>query len=266
MPTLAELPHAHIELDPDAPRPPFPLWMQMPGAWSLLDTHPSTWKRSAQQLIDTTWHGSGLPAAEKRTVLKVLEDLVADCQRAGAALNLVILGQLEPGTAFSAGIHLAFAGDRRPASLGRVHDMLGSGGTTVEIDTASGPAVLHRSRSTMVVPGTAKIVAMTTAQVFLPFPGTNWTAVLSTSSAFPALTEPLVALLRRIAASIRLTPEQQQDAATPTPDEQDWTPLDGARMPGLAKGFGTMVARSIGERPEAGPGTSPETSPEQGTE
>jgi hypothetical protein len=250
VPTLAELPAEHVELDPDAPRPPFPLWLQLPGAWSLLDTNPATWKRSAQSLIDTSFGGGALPSSEKRSVLSVLEDLVSDCQRAGAALNLVVLGQLEPGTAFSAGIHLAFAGDNRPASLGRVRDMLGTGGTTTEIDTGCGPGVLHRNRSTMVVPGTARIVAMTTAQVFVPFPGTTWTAVLSTSSAHPQLTEPLVDLLRQVGASIRTTPEPTVPATDEQDDnplaDSDFAPTESSTIPGLGRGFGTMVLRSLG--------------------
>ncbi|MTD15258.1 hypothetical protein GIS00_15050 [Nakamurella sp. YIM 132087] len=239
---IGELPAEHVELDPAAPRPPFPLWMRLPAEWSLLDTNPATWQRSAEELVRTSFGGGKLPAAERRGVLSVLEDLVADCQRAGSALNLVTVGRLKAGTAFSAGIHVAFAGDERPATLGRVQDVLSRSGTTTEIGTASGPALLHRDRSTMVVPGTATIAALTNLQIFLPFAGTTWTAVLSTSSAFDELTPRLEALVREMAAGIRRT---ATDA-----DGSDGVAVDGVEPAG--DGSGEAGSDLAGAVPDAG--------------
>ena len=51
-----------------------------------------------------------------------------------------------------------------------MHDILPRTGVTSEITTGVGPAVLHRDRMTMVVPGTAEIAALTSIQVFVPIP------------------------------------------------------------------------------------------------
>lgn len=259
MTTVGGLAGGRIELNADVPFPPFPLWMRVPSTWSQLDSNPGTWRRSAEDLIDTAWRGSRLPAKERREVLGLLEGLVADCQRAGAALSLITVGRLPAGGAASFGIHLAFASDGRPATLGRVHDILPRTGVASEISTNSGPAVLHRDRMTMVVPGTAEIAALTSIQIFVPITDTSWTVVLSTASAYPELTDALEGTLRAAAESITTTDEQTAtlggageiaaDDGAPPPDFQAGP---ARRGPGFERGFSTMVVRRI-EPPADGP-------------
>jgi len=262
MTTLAGLTGERIELNPDVPFPPFPVWLRLPAAWSRLDSNPGTWRRSADQLIDTTFRGSRLPAKERRDIVALLEGLVADCQRAGAALSLLTVGRRAAGGAASFGLHLAFAGDGRPASVGRVHDILPRTGVATPVNTEAGPGVLHRDRMTMVVPGTAEIAVLTTVQAFVPIPDTTWTVVLSSASAYPELTDALESMVRAAAESVRVEassdPDEQRDEQ---PDEQ---PTDGAEAggptvveltvdrpvaPGIERGFGTLVLRRI-EPPE----------------
>jgi hypothetical protein len=258
--TVGEL-DGRIQLNADVPFPPFPLWMQVPSTWSQLDSNPGTWRRSAEDLIDTTWRGSRLPGKERREVLALLEGLVADCQRAGAALSLITVGRLPAGGAASFGIHLAFASDGRPATLGRVHDILPRTGVAGEIATNSGPAVLHRDRMTMVVPGTAEIAALTSIQIFVPIPDTSWTVVLSTASAYPQLTDALESTLRAAAQSITTTGEHTANTGgagdiaaevdgAPPPDFQAGP---APRGPGFERGFGTMVVCRF-DPPTDGPG------------
>ena len=218
MTAISELAGDRIELNPDVPFPPFPLWMRLPATWSRLDTNPGTWQRSADELIDTTFRGSRLPSSERRSIVAVLEGLVADCQRAGAALSLITVGRRAAGGAASFGLHLAFASDGRPASLGRAHDVLPRTGVATEISTGCGPAVMHRDRMTMVVPGTAEIAALTTVQAFVPIPDTSWTVVLSTASAYPELTEALESLLRSAAESLRLGSPSDEAGTEVPPD------------------------------------------------
>lgn len=254
---------SRIELDPDVPFPPFPLWLRVPADWSRLDCHPSTWLRSAGDLIDTTFGGSRLPASERRSVLVFLEGLVADCQRAGAVFSLLTVGRRAAGGAASLGLHLAFANDGRAADIARVKDILPRTGTTEEISAACGPAVLHRERMTMVVPGTGDIVALTSLQIFVPLPGTTWTAVLSTACAHPELTEPLAALLRGVAESLRTTEQpslsgpRDRDAAA---HEPDLVPVEAPGGLGFERGFGTLVMHRLDPPVRSGPsaGRTPE--------
>lgn len=255
-----------VELDPDVPLPPFPIWLRIPSTWSRLDSHPATWRASAERLIDERFHAGRLAARERRDVLAALEGVVADCQRAGAALSLLALGRRQGGGAASFGMHLAFASDGRAASLGRVLDCLPRTGVTSEISTLSGPAVGHRDRTTMVVPGSAEIVALSSIQIFVPLADTSWTVVLSTASAFPELTEPLAVLLQAVAESVCV--EQDGDrsdsgapdaapAARPATGQPasgfgtlGWTPVASDQATaGFERGFGTLVQRRIGPSP-----------------
>ena len=269
MTSLAALTGERIELDPDVPFPPFPVWLALPESWSRLDPHPGTWRRSADDLIDTTFRGSRLPVRERREIIALLEGLVADCQRAGAALSLITVGRRAAGGAASFGLHLAFASDGRPASIGRVHDILPRTGVAGEIGTAAGPAVLHRDRMTMVVPGTAEIAVLTTIQAFVPIPDTSWTVVLSTASAHPELTDALESMLRHAAESVRVDagPDDPADDADPTdvigptgpaaharePASEQTHPVDRPVAPGIERGFGTLVVRRIGPAETIGP-------------
>ena len=223
--------------------------------------HPATWRRSADELIDTTFRGTRLAAKERRDIVALLEGLVADCQRAGAALSLITVGRRAAGGAASFGLHVAFASDGRPASLGRVHDILPRTGVASEIDTAAGPAVLHRDRMTMVVPGTAEIVVLTTIQAFVPIPDTSWTVVLSTASAHPELTDALEFMVRSCAESVRTedssTAEEASAAATDhTASDAPQRPVERPAAPGIERGFGTLVLRRIEPPESTGPTAS----------
>lgn len=204
-----------IALNPDAPQPPFPVWMSLPARWSVLDTNPATWRRSADTLIDTTFRGARLSAAHRRDVLGVIEGLVADVQASGACVSLIVAGRRPGGGAATLGMHLAFADDGVPASLARVAETVPRAGTRTELTTPVGPALLQRERMTMAIPRTTTLAALTSLQVFIPIPGTTWTAVLATACAFPELTDRLEQLLVGVAGSIRLRSEADEAAATP---------------------------------------------------
>ena len=256
MTRVAELPGESVTLNPEAPFPPFPVWLRIPSAWDLLDTNPGTWLRSARSLVDVSFGAAHLPARDRRAAVTVIEDLVSECQRAGAALSLLSLGRTPDGQVASAGIHLAFAGDDRPATLGRVHDMLSRTGTTSEIDTGVGPAIVHRDRTTMMVPGTATLKTLTSIQIFVPVPDTCWTVVLSTASAFPELTDPLERILVAMATSVQRTDSADATGSDPADDggssddggtagEVVAEPAPGAQGPGIERGFGTMLLRRL---------------------
>ena len=201
-----------IALNPDAPQPPFPVWLNLPARWSLLDTNPGTWRRSADTLIDTTFRGARLSGAHRREVVGVIEGLVAEVQASGACVSLIVAGRRPGGGAATLGMHLAFGDDGSPASLAHVADRVPRGGTRTELQTPVGPALLQRERMTMAIPTTSTLAALTSLQVFIPIPDTTWTAVLATASAFPELTDPLEQLLIGVATSFRLDRDEVDDA------------------------------------------------------
>lgn len=269
---------AGIPLNPDAAQPPFPVWMALPAGWSLLDTRPGSWKRSANELLNITFRGSRLPAAERRTFLSFIEGLVADCQAAGACVSLIMVGRREGGGAASAGIHIAFADDGVPASLGRVQDAIPRGGTRSEIDSGVGPAMLQRERMTMLIPGTGRLAALTSLQIFAPIPETTWTVALSTASAYPEITDRLESLLVEIARSISVrAPGAGDDGDEAMGGEGSSTEGDGAgggsggdgatggargpadaagSGPRIIDGFGGLITRRLGSEPDTGPATA----------
>lgn len=248
-----------VELNPDVPRPSFPLFMDLPATWSMLDTNPSSWERSAQKMIDTTFRGSRLAGKERREVMAFFDQLVADCQQAGATISLIQVGRLQQGGAASLGIHLAFGDEGQPATVEMVRDTLPRNGITREVSSGVGPAVLHSERMTMVPPGATELVALTSIQIFVPIPDTSWTAVFATASAYPELTEPVEQLLIRIVESFRRTAEPEPAPidvtdggaidgsadGNATDDPDDFVELPRTSAPGIERGFTTLVRKRI---------------------
>ncbi|MGC9668863.1 hypothetical protein ACNTMW_20180 [Planosporangium sp. 12N6] len=219
--TLDPLPASDLKLNPNVAHPPFPWFIGIPRDWALLDTNPASWQRSAERMVDDRFHGRKLKAAERRAVLDFVEQLVADCQRSGAALSMLQLGRMSTGTVGSAGLHLGWF-DSAPdlAGLALVRDVLPRTGTVEEVDTPTGTGLLHRSTVSSVPPGGTTRVRSTVLQLFLPIEGTTWTAVLSAATPHPELERALGELIVAVARSILPTdPEALAEAATADPPE-----------------------------------------------
>ncbi|MFI6820454.1 hypothetical protein ACIBJE_05795 [Micromonospora sp. NPDC050187] len=189
----------------------------IPSDWVLLDTNPESWQRNAERIVDDRFHGRRLRAAERRAVLDFLEQLVADCQRAGAALSMVQLGRMSTGAVGSAGLHLGwFDSAPQPAGLTLVRQSLPRTGTVEEVETPRGPGLLHRDVAFTVPPGALTRVRSTVLQLFLPLPGTTWTAVLSAATPHTelegVLAEVIVAVARAVSPA---DPTDTADAARP---------------------------------------------------
>lgn len=200
---LDPLPSSDLKLNPNAPHPPFPWLIGIPPDWALLDTHPESWQRSAGRMVDDRFYGQRIRPAERRAILDFVEQLVADCQRAGAALSMVRLGRMSTGTVGSAGLHLGwFDSAPDPAGLSLVRETLPRTGTVEEVETPAGPALLHRDSTSTVPPGGTTRVRSTVWQLYLPVTGTTWTAVLSAATPHPELETTLSSLIVAVAQSI----------------------------------------------------------------
>ncbi|WP_431913192.1 hypothetical protein [Micromonospora carbonacea] len=209
---LDPLPAHDLKLNPHAPHPGFAWFVGIPSDWALLDTNPESWQRSAVRLVDDRFLGQRLRAAERRAVLDFVEQLVADCQRAGTALSLVQLGRMSTGAVGSAGLHLGwFDSGPQPAGLALVRQTLPRTGTVEEVETPIGPGLLHRDVASTVPPGGLTRVRSTVLQLFLPVPGTTWTAVLSAATPHPEMEQVLTDVIVAVGRSI--APATQDDAA-----------------------------------------------------
>ncbi|WP_416904811.1 hypothetical protein [Micromonospora echinospora] len=212
---LDPLPASDLKINSHAPHPPFPWTVAIPSDWVLLDTNPESWQRNAERIVDDRFHGRRLRAAERRAVLDFLEQLVADCQRAGAALSMVQLGRMSTGAVGSAGLHLGwFDSAPQPAGLALVRQSLARTGTVEEVETPRGPGLLHRDVAFTVPPGALTRVRSTVLQLYLPLRGTTWTAVLSAATPHPELERVLADVIVAVARAV--SPADPTDAAEPT--------------------------------------------------
>lgn len=203
-------------LDPDAARPPFEWQVYLPTgpAWSILDTYPASWLRSADRLIDSHLAGRRLRTAERKAVLAFVGELVAACQLAGTVLSLIQIGALDEATLSTAGLHLAWY-DSAPdlASLATVRSAAATTGIIEEVDTPAGPLILQQDFRAVSPGGSDRRVGVTSLQAFLPVPGHTWTVIVATSTPHPEMVDFLRAVVVAVAGSIQPT--------TTTADERD---------------------------------------------
>lgn len=251
------LPEAGLRLNPDAPHPPFPWHVALPSDWAILDTHPSSWQRSAERLVDEQMLGQRMKSAERRAVLTFMDDLVASCQRAGTLVSLVRIGRLTTGAIGSAGLHLAWY-DSTPeeASLATVRRAAGRQGLVEEIETDAGTVILQRDRLRSTVPGGNQQVGLISLQAFLPLTGRCWTAVVATACAHPEMQTVLQELVLAVVGSIQPLDRETATTTSSGADEDQphvtYSPVETVTAPGIERGFGTMLVHRIDrDEPEA---------------
>lgn len=259
MTLLSELTE-RLELNPDATYPPFPVYLAVPTTWTLLDTNPATWERSADRMVDETFHGSRVTGKERRQIIGFFGQLVEQCQQAGSALSILQVGRLREGVAASLGVHIAFVDEQTESTVGRIRDSLPRTGTIVELDSGVGPALQRSERTTFMPPGSGELVSMTSVQIFAPIQGTSWTVVLATASAHAELTEPVTMLLQNIAISLRLTEDPDEDTAADDDEaEEQFEQAAPVRGPGIQRGFSTLIRKKVG--PDAADTAAGDASP-----
>lgn len=268
---MAELVAAQgLALNPEAAHPPLTWHIALPAdaSWSVLDTHPSTWQRAAERLVDDKLAGRRIKTAERKAVLTTIADLVASCQQSGTVLSLLQIGFLSDGQLSAAGLHVAWYDSAPdPAGLSTVRQALSRQGVVEEHDTQAGTLLLQRDFQSVAAPGRAERVGLTSLQAFLPLADTTWTAVVATTSAHPSMTDLLHGLVLEVAGSIHLL-ELDDDAAsdpaapTDSPEPAVYDKVEAPAAPGIERGFGTLVAHRVD--PDAAttePATQPTTQP-----
>lgn len=246
------LPEEGLQLNPDAAHPPFAWQIALPSGWTILDTHPVSWQRSLERLVDTRFAGQRLKAADRRQVLGFLDGLVAACQRAGTLISLVHIGQLSGGGVASAGLQVAWY-DSTPqlASLAWVRQAAGRQGVIEEIETPAGMALLQQDRLSITPPATSTRASLRSLQVFLPLPGRTWTAVVATAGAHPEMQPLLRELVVTVAGSIRPIDDGEPGPSEVAESEPEiaYSPVPPPHAPGIQRGFGTLRMHRVDREP-----------------
>lgn len=192
-------------------RPPFAFRIQGPDDWMLLETAPSTWKRSVERLLaDRAVELGRLPARPRRELMTLLEDMVAAAQQTGVVLSLVKLARDPGDRLFCGSLALSWC-DAAPvrADLAFARLAAGDGGRVEELDTPAGPVLQRRETLARPIPAAEPFGDGTThsAQAFLPVPGTTWTALVTGTVGRAGHADLLDLLVGRMAGSLRVQRE-----------------------------------------------------------
>jgi hypothetical protein len=187
--------------------PPFDFRIEGPDDWALLETAPNRWRRSVERMLDPPGGTGRLPAPARREAAGILEDLVAVAQHTGALLCLVKLGRDAGGRLFYGSLTLSwYDSGPVPADLAFARLVVGEAGDVEELDTPTGPGLLHRA--TEAVPPEWRELfgdaSAHSAQALVPVPGTAWTALVSGTTLDPGHADLLAGLVRRMAGSLRV--------------------------------------------------------------
>ena len=187
--------------------PPFGFRIEGPDDWTLLETAPNRWRRSVERLLDPPGGTGRLAASARRDAAGVLEDLVAVAQHTGVVVCLVKLGRDAGGRLFYGSLTLSwYHSGPVPADLAFARLVVGQVEDVEELDTPTGPGLLHHTTET-VPPEWRDLFGGATAhaaQALVPVPGTRWTALVSGTTSSPCHTDLLARLVRRMAGSLRV--------------------------------------------------------------
>ena len=207
-----------LEWHPDAVRPPCEWTMALPSDWTVVDTHPASWKRRTERIIDDVFAGKRLTSAQRRDVRGYLAGVVAGSQKARILLTLVKFGVDESEIPEAVGLTVRWASNApRMASLATVRKGLSGASETEEFTGANGARmILRRERRSQLSGG--KTEKVTHLQGFMPAAGTQWTLVVTMSTTRTDLDETLDTLLRRIIGSVKVLGDQAATADSAVAD------------------------------------------------
>ena len=93
----ADVRQQQLSLHPQAFRPNFLWTAQLPTSWAFLDTHPASWQRQAERIIDQFYSGQRLKSAQRKAIYARLEEAVKAAQDNKVLLSFVLPGTLDDG-------------------------------------------------------------------------------------------------------------------------------------------------------------------------
>lgn len=190
-----------IEYHPDAPRPSWAWGAQLPLNWRYVDTHPARWRTCVDRLADDYLPGVRLSSPQKKAVKAQLEQAVAQAQKAGVLVLLVLPG-MEGEAASAATLLLRWVDSSpSPASVIAAQRQLQAKDPVVE-RTGRGDSFVFASTTGLVGPVTDRRTFYT-HQAFLPVAGTTWTLVVSGTAPSEETGAAVANVVRRLVSSVR---------------------------------------------------------------
>lgn len=188
-------------------RPPFGFRIQGPDDWMLLETAPSTWRRSLERLLREHPGAYRQRASLRREATTLLEEVVAVAQQTGVLLCLAKLARDPQGGRFCGSLTLSWY-DSTPvaADLAFARLVAGPADRLEELDTPAGGGLL-RCETGEGPPAWRELAGdgrVASAQALVPVPGTCWTALISGTVGGAEYAELLERLVRRMAGSLRV--------------------------------------------------------------
>jgi hypothetical protein len=186
-------------------RPPFAFRVEVPDDWTVFDTAPESWRRSAQALIGAKRGSERLSPAQRRGALEILADVAAVAQQVGTCVSVVKLAKDPEQRLFWGSLALTWY-DSKPIQpdLEFLKVVAGKRDRQRVFETDLVTGLLVRSETLWVnpLPGIMTEGHTYDTQVYLPMPRTTWTALVSGSTVAAAHADLMEKLVCRMALSL----------------------------------------------------------------
>lgn len=197
-----------LPFHPKAIRPSFVWTAKLPTNWAFLDTHPASWQRQVERIIDQFYSGQRLKVADRKAIRAQLEKAVQASQDNKVLLTFVLPGLLDDGhmsactlmlrwqsfspqSASMSTVDRAFSGKEgfthRTTAAGAAYALFGGVGKT-------GPLIDRRD--------------IWNYQAVLPVTSTSWAVVVSGTAPTQELGEMMRDVVARVADGINTFPEE----------------------------------------------------------
>ena len=187
----ADVRQQQLSLHPQAFRPNFLWTAQLPTSWAFLDTHPASWQRQAERIIDQFYSGQRLKSAQGNKVLLsfVLSGTLDDGEMSACTL-LVRWQSFSPQSASMTIVDTAFSGregfEHRTTDNDAAYALFGG-------RSQIGPLTDRRT--------------IWNYQAALPVPSTSWVAMVSGVAPEEGLAPTIRDMVIRLTNSINTFPE-----------------------------------------------------------
>ncbi|RAV31517.1 hypothetical protein DLJ54_07920 [Corynebacterium heidelbergense] len=196
-----------LDFHPQAVRPNFLWTAKLPTHWAFLDTHPSRWKRQLDRIVEEYFAGRRAPAAERRILLRHLEQLVQGAQNQKVLFTFLMPGVVREGEVSACTVFLRWQNSSPTlASLRDLEATFGPSKELVHYRTGAGDPYVAFSETGKTGPLTDRRPIFH-HQAFVPIPTTTWTLAVAGSAPTEETSQHVRDVVLRIANSIRAYPE-----------------------------------------------------------
>ena len=203
----ADVRQQQLSLHPQAFRPNFLWTAQLPTSWAFLDTHPASWQRQAERIIDQFYSGQRLKSEQRKAIYARLEEAVKAAQDNKVLLSFVLPGTLDDGEMSACTLLVRWQSFSPQSASMTIVDTAFSGREGFEHRTTDNDAAyaLFGGRS-QIGPLTDRRTIWN-YQAALPVPSTSWVAMVSGVAPEEGLAPTIRDMVIRLTNSINTFPE-----------------------------------------------------------